>query len=299
MEPAVSIIVCTYNGAKKLPTLLSAIKKQTNQKFELVIVIDGSIDETSQVLNDYEKLFSSCKIIWQTNQGRSKVRNRGALEATGDLLVFYDDDMEPFPNSIERHLQFHQRQGGLLSGNPIEIPGPGKTDIQNYKAHRTKRWTARYPEGVSQLDERQLFFTTANCSIRKQDFIDLGGFNDRLTDAEDYELALRALRGGFPVYFDKANRAIHHDNITCLSYIKRIRQYKVAHKHLQEIYPDLNRKSARSNWIRKAVYRLFAFPVLVNMIDRERLKWIPRAMRFKIYGVIIHSLGIEFSEIEI
>ena len=301
MEPEISVLIITYNGAAKIATVLEALKLQTIRNFEVLVIVDGSSDDTVRVLDTFRHDFEQFKAIIQPNCGRSMARNRGAAEAQGKLLIFYDDDMEPEADSVEKHLEFHRTRTGLLSGNSIEKPSPTKTDIQNYKAHLTKQWMKRFQKGVSQLSESDLFFTSANCSIRKNDFVALGGFDTRLPDAEDFELALRALRGGYFVYFDSKNRATHHDKITCRSYVNRIRQYKTAHYRLKEMYPDLNKKkdTASGYPVRKLVYWLFANPALVRAIDREWLKWMPRPLRYKIYELVIHALGVEYRQVNL
>lgn len=298
-ELTVSVIVPTYNGAGKISRLLGALSLQSTMHAQVIVSIDGSTDNTLALVETYRSKFPGLILLEHANQGRARARNCAVPHATGDLLVFYDDDMEPNPDSLARHIQFHTQHNGLLSGNSVEFQSPEKTDLQNYKAHLTRLWASRFTEGIQQMDERNLFFTSANCSMRKTDFIRLGGFSDHMADAEDYELALRALRAGYPVYFDEANQAIHHDNITCKSYIQRIRQYEVAHKQVYRLYPDLHRTPTFRRIFRRVVYRLFAFPRLVALVDREWFRWLPRFLRHKVYGLIIHALGVEYQHIEL
>src|SRR6478736_6683233 len=110
MAISVSVIICTYNGAKKIPELMDALQKQTVLDFELVIVIDGSVDNTREVVELYNRSFQFMRVVNQPNQGRSKAKNRGALESSGGLLIFYDDDMTPIPKSVERHIMLHVDQ---------------------------------------------------------------------------------------------------------------------------------------------------------------------------------------------
>jgi glycosyltransferase involved in cell wall biosynthesis len=121
----VSVIIPTYNGAHKLSNLLDALLGQSYSDFEVVVVVDGSTDNTLEVLNRYEQKFSHLKTLIQDNQGRSKVRNRGVEHSTGDLLIFYDDDMVPFPDSVKRHLQFHENHHGLCAGTKPTYPKRG------------------------------------------------------------------------------------------------------------------------------------------------------------------------------
>lgn len=295
MNSGLSVIVPTYNGAAKIPLLLESLLRQTFQDFELVVVIDGSKDRTQEILQSYHNRFKAFKIISQVNSGRSVVRNRGVLEASGDLLIFYDDDMELDPGSVDRHIWFHKNYSGIVGGDQAEFKNSNKTDIQNYKAHLTRIWTAKYPQGITQLNQENLFFTAANCSIKRNTFLLLNGFDERLTDAEDYDFAYRALKSEIPVFFDKDNRAVHHDMITARSYVERLRLYGNAHFRLLVLHSERNKNRMVKSKLKKVFYWLMASPYLLRLIDFEVFKKImPEAIRFKLYDFIIQALAVEF-----
>ena len=290
MHTKVSVIVPTFNGEKKISILLNALRAQTFQDFELIVVIDGSTDQTYTMVESAETTFQK-KIITQANQGRSVVKNNGAKHAHGDILIFYDDDMQPEPESILKHVNFHQKYVGLLSGNSIELMNTDKPDIQNYKAGLGKKWTEKYSDGLNELNKANIFFTAANCSIPRNLFNTLNGFDNRLTDAEDYDLATRGLSIGTQVFFDKGNVAIHHDPITCVGYIKRQREYNRAQK---KISVDVGEKND-DNLIetsKRILYAPFAFAIFPRIIDSFNVFLIfPKWLRYKLYSVVIHSLA--------
>jgi glycosyltransferase involved in cell wall biosynthesis len=289
----ISVIIPTYNGAKKIPMLLNALTRQSEKNFEVVIVIDGSTDETLDVLSAYRDRFSLFKICEQPNGGRAKAKNHGVTNTQGEILIFYDDDMEPNPFSIEKHAQFHSHYDGLLSGNPIELIDEHKTDIQNYKAFLTQEWTRKYQEGVNKLNEQNLFFSAANCSIRRELFLSVNGFDERLTDAEDFDMAMRALQAGILVYFDKSNVAIHNDPISCRSYIIRTRQYQLAHTNLVEFHPERTKIEKSGGLLTNWVYLFFSFGLFSFLIDHFNIfRILPKKIRYRLYSVILHSSGI-------
>jgi glycosyltransferase involved in cell wall biosynthesis len=302
MKNLVSVIISTYNGAKKIPFLLEALKHQTFVDFEIIIMIDGSTDDTVQKLKEFSACFNKMRVLVQENSGRTKVKNRGAKEASGDLLIFYDDDVVPIQDSIEMHVKrFFESPERLITGNPIELFDPTKTDIQNYKANLTTVWVEKYKDSIVSMNQNNLFFTASNCSMSRVIFEHLGGFDERLTDAEDYDIAYRALQMGTIVYFDRANKVIHNDPITCVSYIKRLREYQIAHGKLAALYPE--RKETRlyreTNILKRFAYRLFAQYFLVRLIDQERLFFMPKRIRYKLYTIVIHSLGNVFPSIPV
>jgi len=146
-----------------------------------------------------------------------------------------------------------------------------------------------------------IFFTAANCSIPRKIFEQLNGFDERLTDAEDFDCAYRAIEKNIPVYFDQTNTAIHNDFLTCTSYIKRIRQYQLARKKLYEIRPHM--RSANEKKIlsfKHLIYRFFAFKNLPQMIDHSSIFMIfPAKIRYRLYSVIVQSLGVEYPKIRL
>lgn len=288
-----SVIIPTYNGGYKISNLLDSLMNQTVKDFEVIIVIDGSADNTLKVLQPYNKIFNTLIIVQQKNLGRSTSRNNGVKKSSSEILIFYDDDMKPNPQSVEKHLAFHKEFDGLLAGNQIEAKEKSSTDIQNYKATLSKKWIEKYHEGRNKLTIENLFFTTANCSMRKEHFLKLKGFDERLTDAEDFDFALRATQRDIQVYFDKSNEAIHHDLITCTGYIKRLREYELAKREVQRIHQDVRLFDSPSlPYWKKAFYFPFAISIFPMIVDRFNLLLIlPRSIRYKFYDVMIHSLS--------
>ena len=144
LEIKASVIIPSFNGARKINHLLDSLLKQTAHEFEIIVVIDGSTDHTIDILSPYHKAFRKFKVILQNNQGRSRCRNNGAKAASADILIFYDDDMIPASDSVEKHLNFHSQFLGILCGDVVEIFGANVSDLQNYKAWLTAKWTSKY-----------------------------------------------------------------------------------------------------------------------------------------------------------
>lgn len=292
----VSVIIPTYNGAGKIFRLLDSLLLQSFSKFQVIVVIDGSTDDTLQMLEYYKTRFADILIIEQENKGRAAVRNNGVLHARGDLLVFYDDDLEAYPDSLEKHAAFHTANDrSILCGYTEEKFSKEKTDVQNYKASLVIKWTSGFNDGLNLMLPEKLFFTAANMSITKKLFNELNGFDERLSDIEDLEFATRATDKQIKIYFDKQNKATHHDSITCRSYINRMRQYERARQQLALLYPDKFLKRKMEPHWKKLFYRAFAFSLWPYLIDRTSLlRILPMTVRYKMYDWITHSLGLVF-----
>lgn len=87
-----SFIVPVYNTKKYLKKCLDSLIKQTYKNFEIIIINDGSTDESYDIIKKYKDKYSNIKVINQQNQGLSMARNNGVLEAIGDYILFVDSD---------------------------------------------------------------------------------------------------------------------------------------------------------------------------------------------------------------
>lgn len=94
-----SIIIPTFNRATFLPRAIESVLAQTYTDWELIIVDDGSTDNTKDVVSKYED--NRIRYIYQQNAERSAARNNGIAKATGDYVCFLDSDNQMFPNRLQ------------------------------------------------------------------------------------------------------------------------------------------------------------------------------------------------------
>jgi glycosyltransferase involved in cell wall biosynthesis len=216
-----SIIVSTYNGAKKLPVILSSLTKQSFKDFELLIVVDGSTDETMDLLKEWENKFNDFKVIYQQNKGRASVRNTGAKNAKGELLLFFDDDLIVEENCIKDHIEYHQRTNfknifvGEILDEPIET-GDNKEFI-SYKKYLAKAWHKNNYRKDRRTEEHifygDYYMAGANFSLTKSIFNRIGELDETLNRSEDFEFAIRAKVAGVQTILGyKYATVIHRDN---------------------------------------------------------------------------------------
>ena len=88
----ISIIVPVYNAAKYLPQCLDSILQQTYTDFELLLIDDGSVDQSGIICDRYRALDSRCKVVHQENKGTAAARNKGLELASGEYVAFVDND---------------------------------------------------------------------------------------------------------------------------------------------------------------------------------------------------------------
>jgi len=101
MTYKISVIVPAYNEEKYLSTALDSLVNQTFKDFEVIIINDGSTDNTQKVIDKYTKKYQNFHSIYQENSGVSSSRNKGIEEAKGDYLAFLDGDDTYTPGALE------------------------------------------------------------------------------------------------------------------------------------------------------------------------------------------------------
>lgn len=102
-RPTVSVVIPTYNRAHVLPNAISSVLTQTFRDFEIIIVDDGSTDQTQELLRNHS---APITIIRQENQGVSAARNAGILASRGEYVAFLDSDDEWLRNKLESQVGF-------------------------------------------------------------------------------------------------------------------------------------------------------------------------------------------------
>jgi len=298
----VSVIIPTYNGAHKIVNVLRALEQQTYKAFEVLVVIDGSTDNTQEVLKETSFDIKDLKIIYQENKGRAAVRNKGAQEATGGLLIFFDDDMRPTEDCIKAHVEHHNNfPDSICVGTAINDYKTAHTEMQKYKCYCSRIWNLELNKFENQpLPKSTPFIAAANFSINKKMFEALGKFDERLNDAEDYDLAVRAALENIPIYYNQKAHAWHDEDFTIGSYIKRRKGYINAHEQLKRlkpaVYKEFSRHSPRlDNGGKKLVFWLFSFNIWPLAVQNFNFfRFLPKVVRFKIYDIIITSQTVYF-----
>ena len=114
--PKISVIIPVYNAAKYLKDCLDSLNKQSYADFEVVVVDDGSVDETKNILSEYARLDSRLTVLRQVNQGPAVARNKGLAHAQGEYICFVDADDLLHPQYLEICLYFAQvNQAALVA----------------------------------------------------------------------------------------------------------------------------------------------------------------------------------------
>jgi glycosyltransferase involved in cell wall biosynthesis len=291
----VSIIIPTYNRSHLILSILDALEVQTFKEFEVVISNDGSTDDTVQVIEDHrEKYTFDINILNNKNGGRSVSRNVGAKAAKGDLLIFFDDDVRPNAKCIELHAEFHKKHSNSLLDGPslfdLEV-AKEKGDFQWYRSNLEMTW---YVKSDRPVKKEGAGLNGGNQSMPKALFEKVGGFDEQLTDSEDFEFAFRAMhKHDHEIYVDYRTWVYHDDYKSFQQYFKRRTEANGSSKRLVHLFPEiLEYYPAKftfkpSPW-KQPIFNIFKAKFFQKLPTTTFfLKCFPQKVRYKLYDIII------------
>lgn len=180
----ISIITPTYNRVEYLPLAIESVLNQTYTNFEYHIIDDGSTDNTKDVIQKYLE-DNRVSYYYQKNQGQSAARNYGINKSTGDFICFLDSDNLWEPRKLEL-------QVNIFKENPnIDITyGEGRLIDVNGNFLESKK-VNRYSGYITEKILLNNFVSNNTVMCKINCFNQMGGFDESLRCAEDYDLWLR------------------------------------------------------------------------------------------------------------
>jgi glycosyltransferase involved in cell wall biosynthesis len=185
-QPRVSIVVPTYNRAKTLARAVNSALGQSFQDFELIVVDDGSTDETPQLLAGFTD--RRLRSVRRQQGGVAAARNAGVAEAHGDLIAFLDSDDEWLPWKLERQLDALNRAGldaGLVVCNLLRWTGARIVQITN------REELDKAGGDLRRALRMRNFALTSGWLVRRDHFYMNGPFDEALPPLEDWEWLIR------------------------------------------------------------------------------------------------------------
>ena len=186
----VSVIIPTFNGSKFLGTAIESVLNQTYQDFELIVVDDGSTDDTRKVVSQFgEKVF----YFYQPNQGSPQARNAGLRLTRGIYLALLDSDDVFLPDRLERGVEFLNRTPdvALVHGETQVVDSYGKP-VPEATEYNRGLYAKERREGSSYfriLDGNAMFPSTI--LFRRECLDRVGFFDPAFPPREDYDWYLR------------------------------------------------------------------------------------------------------------
>jgi GT2 family glycosyltransferase len=226
--PKVSVVVCAYNAADTLADCLNSLAALTYRNTEVIVVNDGSRDDTSAIARRY-----AVRVIDVANGGLSAARNVGLAEATGEIVAYTDADVRVDPDWLTFLVQPMLSASFAGSGGPNVVPPDDPFVAQ---------CVARAPGGPTQvlLDDRVAEHVPGcNMAFRRDALLSIGGFNPvYLRAGDDVDVCWRLQAKGFTIGFAPSALVWHHHRRTVRAYWRQQVGYGEGETWLDAHHPE-------------------------------------------------------------
>ncbi len=295
-EPAyapeyVTVLITTFNRWSVLDRTLTALTHQTWKNFEVVVVDDGSRDETWQRLQAWknENLAKiKLNIFTQENTGQGIARNNGLMHAQGDLILFIGDDTIPEADFLEQHVQRH-REAGMPCAvvgytNWDSTGGMQVTPLLEYVNEGGHQFGYRYMTHGEDVPYTCLY--TSNVSIPR-DILGEQPFDPKFRTYgwEDIDLGYRLSKRGLRIIYNQQARVHHFHPMNLEDFYSRQIKVGAAIATIYSVHPDLMRDpfmpppTRPKSW--RVLARIFVPPLLplINWMDSKFIKLPERVYR--------------------
>ncbi len=190
----VSVIIPTFNRAQLLPRAIESVLGQDYKEIELIIIDDGSTDDTQELLENYPKI----KILRTSNQGISKARNLGIKVSRGEWICFLDSDDMWLPSKLSSQVKYAQQFPHLKLIHTNELWVRNGVRVNQMKKHQ---------KAGGFIFEKCLplcLISPSTVMIHRSVFSKIGDFDPEMTVCEDYDLWLRITKDYEIGYIEEA-----------------------------------------------------------------------------------------------
>jgi glycosyltransferase involved in cell wall biosynthesis len=287
---AVSVVIATYNRANFLSATIDSVLSQKFQNFELIVVDDGSTDNTRQVLEPYS---SRIRYFYQENMGPSAARNMGARQANAPWVAIQDSDDLCASNHLEALYGYvkNHPQIGMVFANGKYLGGP-EHNRETIIPEKKSRRLARMGVQLADLFENSIVRLQA-ALISKEAYDSLGGHDESLWICMDLDLAFRLFMN-FPVtyledvvfYYRK-----HDGNIGRNDDLRLTENIRVIQKLLRD-YPTAKKVLGGRRVHKRLAYRYYRLakgrrkrndPKGASDAIRKAVSIYPLSLKYRIY----------------
>lgn len=216
--PTISVVLPVYNGAKYLAEALDSILEQSYSDFELIVIDDGSTDESLSILEDYQRQDSRLRLISRENRDLATTLNESIDMARGEWVARMDQDDIALPHRLESQLLWLKKSGADIAGSWVKCFG--SWDQRTTKAYRT-----------DQAIKVDMLFKSpfVHPSVMMRTSLVRSLRYDRAAEkAEDYDLWVRAAQAGWIMTNVPEVLLLYRKHSTQISTMSSARQLRVA-----------------------------------------------------------------------
>ncbi len=251
MRQLVSVVIPTYNRASYIRDALESVFRQTFRDHEIIVVDDGSTDDTKQVLAPF---MNRIRYLYQENRGEAAARNRGIGESRSEWIAFLDSDDMWEPQALETLLQAARSnpEAGLIAMRARAILPDGT---------RTGRLLGKKSPGPSYSTRSLLWGDSGGVltpMIRRSMFEKVGTFDETLSSATDCDMWLRLSFHTQMICIQKPLLLIrvHEENlsgdkaINARMWLRLLKKLKLAHPEFLQSHPWTYRRALGKEHLR-------------------------------------------------
>ncbi|NCC22227.1 MAG: glycosyltransferase family 2 protein [Alphaproteobacteria bacterium] len=264
MKP--SVIVCTRNRGHKIRECLESIDASLRHakpsEAEIVVVNNGSTDDTEEVVKSFARnAVFPVNHVYEERPGLNVARNRGLRTATGDLLLYTDDDCRMDVGHIKQALEYHEcDERPVLRFGRVDLGDPQDWPMTIHTCPHVRRWQKDHPEwGYPSMGN----IIGCNMTFPKSIYNDIGGFDDRfgnptIPGGDDTDFGFRAFYKGYKLEYVPDMAVKHyHGRRDAESVWRLIRNYSIGagalygkygfnHPHIKRIFAPKPTESPRA-----------------------------------------------------
>jgi len=262
--PVVSVLIATFNSEKYIEAALNSVFSQSYDNFEIVLVDDGSTDNTREIVSRYKDPRLRC--FWEKHTSIPVVRNKLLSEARGVFLTFLDGDDIYFPEKIAKEKEFLEKRKEFAAVY-CDIVYFYDNDLSKFYKHSFKHYSGNIFEPLLQNQ-----FITNSAFMMRREVIDKVGFYDVNEIVEDWRYFIKMAKNGLLVGFIDENLVkfrIHIDNHTNFARQFLIQSSTVRLFH--DIYAKMDQIQRKKYGMKRILFkRKFRFSLIC--IGDNRLK---------------------------
>ncbi len=236
--PRISVVVCSYNGARTIRDCLEGLQKLRYPDYEVIVVNDGSTDATPTIARQY-----AVRLINSSNGGLAAARNIGLEAATGEIVAYIDDDASPDPCWLTYlAATFAATAHAGVGGPNVPVPGEGLTAEGVANAPGA-------PMHVLLSDQEAEHIPGCNMAFRRACLQAIGGFDPQFRVAgDDVDVCWRLEQRGWTLGFHPGAMVWHSRRNSVRQYWKQQRGYGEAEALLERKWPQKYNSVGHLTW---------------------------------------------------
>lgn len=278
-KPTVSIIIPAYNSAEYLSDAIASVLEQTYTNYEIIVINDGSTDNTDEIVAPY---LDQIRYFKQSNQGVSHTRNRGICLARGEYIAFLDADDILMPFKLEQQVEIfiNQPEIGIVNSGFRLITEAGQ------ELSDTERWH-KIPQLTPEIWLLHKPILPSAMMFRRDWLIKIQGFDSRFFASEDVEMVLRMVAQGCKSAWHRAITVYYRQHQTSATQSNPIKQARNAELMQDSFFARNDLPQSMRSLEKQSRYDFFVWIACVlyqaNCID-EMIDYLRKSLKYSPYS---------------